>query len=292
MNDGIYEGLSFADYKAIKAINKSGLDKIHLSPAHYFAEYLGTQGVEESTAAMRLGSAIHTRVLEPEEFEKRYMQTPVDPPRRPDSRQRNAKKPSEETILAIKWWDEFEATANGREILSDSDWHMCHRIAENLNKKATGRELFDSGMSEVTIVWTDPLTNAKCKARIDRVAPGALIDLKSTICAAPESWWREVKKYNLHCQAAWYSDGWKVLTGEDVLFVFAAFEKEEPFEGGFYVAKERVVELGRSINRRALKKYVQCEKTANWTGYKDELVEFDFPEYLFKDEETQPIEEY
>lgn len=289
MKDGIYEGLSFQDYCAIEAINKSGLDQIQRSPAHFIAYKSGTQ--REATPAMRLGSAIHCAVLEPNSFSARYVCEPKDPPRRPTAAQINAKKPSEETIESIRFWTEFNETSLGRDILSAADWEKCHRIASRLKEKATAQEFFSDGKFEVTLVWTDPLTGAKCKGRLDWVTNGALVDLKSTICADPREWWREVKKYNLHCQAAWYSDGWKVLTGEEVVFVFAAVEKEEPYAGGFFVGKERVVELGRSINRRNLKKFVECTEKCEWPGYKDELVEFDFPEFMFK-EEPQTLEEY
>jgi hypothetical protein len=293
VKDGIYHGLTFEQYKAIEAINRSGLEWFDYSPAHYYANNLSAQRVErKETPALILGHAIHTIVLEPKEFENRYIMAPAEAPRKPDSRQRNAKKPSADTIDAIKWWDEFNAMASTRKILGEEDWYIVHRIAEQLHKKASAKELFSDGKFEVTLVWTCPLTGEKCKARIDWLTSGAIIDLKSTICAEPSQWWKQVRDYGLHCQNAWYVDGWKVLTGEDVVFVFAAVEKEEPYESGFYTAKERVVDLGRKINIRHLKRYSEAKKAKKWDGYPDEIKEFDFPDYLFKDEESQPILEF
>lgn len=291
MKPGIYEGLSFAEYKAISAINKSGLDQLHQSPAHYLA-YVEKSKRDKDTPALALGRAIHARVLEPAEFEKDYICEPPDAPRRPSVSQIGAKKPSPGTIAQIEYWENFDEKTKGKIVLSEEDWLICKRIEEQVRKHPAAVEIFAAGKPEVTIVWNDPLEGVLCKARIDWLTDGVLMDVKSTDTAAPKEWPYRVRKYGLHLQAAWYTDGWKVLTGEDALFVFGAFEKEEPFASGFYYCKERVVELGRSINRRYLKLYSKCLKDGVWPSYSEELLEFDFPDWAFKEEELQPIEGY
>lgn len=289
MKPGIYYDLTFEQYQAIPAINKSGLDYVMISPAHYQA-YLAEQKNRKETPALALGKAIHCRVLEAKEFEKRYICEPPDAPRRPTSSQINAKKPSPETIDQIKWWNEFDEQAQGRIILSEEHWMICNRIAEQVRKHPAAQEIFARGRSEVTIVWVDPLEQILCKARIDWLTDGILMDVKSAESAAPTEWPRQVRKYNLHVQNAWYIDGWKEVAGEEAMFVFGAYEKEEPFASGYYYCKPRVIELGRKMYRRALKKYAECLKTGLWPAYSEELLEFDFPEWVFKEEDLQPIE--
>ena len=58
-----------ADYHRHSAISKSGLDVVAKSPLHYWARYLDPKReVPEPTAAMRIGTALHTLVLEQDQF--------------------------------------------------------------------------------------------------------------------------------------------------------------------------------------------------------------------------------
>jgi hypothetical protein len=202
----------------------------------------------------------------------------------------NAKKPSEGTLEQIRYWAEFDEKTRGKIVLSEEDWQTAKRIEEQVRKHPAAIEIFAKGKPEVTIVWIDPLESVLCKARIDWLTDGVLMDVKSTESASPKQWPFSVRKYKLHCQAAWYMDGWKELTSEDALFVFGAYEKEEPYASGYYYCKQRVIDLGRSINRRHLKQYAKCLKSGVWPSYSEELLEFDFPDWAFKEEEIQPIE--
>lgn len=281
MKPGIYEGIPFEQYCAIPAINKSGLDYFEQSPAHYFSSLNEPEG--EKSKALRFGGAIHCRVLEPAEFEKRYCALPPDAPKRPTIAQIEAKKPSDATIELIAWWTKFHELANGREIISDQELTDCMRIAKAVRSHRAAKMLLQNGKFEVTLVWIDPEFGVLCKARVDWLSPDAMLDLKSTKDASPAGWWKQVKDYNLHRQVAWYSDGWEILTGEKLPFGFVAVEKEEPFATAVHFPKERVIDLGRKDNRKHLAKYAECLKAKNWPGYPDEVLEFDFPEFMFKE---------
>jgi hypothetical protein len=293
LENGIYKGLDFSAYRAIPAINKSGLDYFSQSPAHYFANCLSTQRVEkEPTAAMKLGHAIHTICLEPADFEKRYICEPTDPPKRPSVTQINAKKPSSETLETIRFWAEFTEKAAGRRVLTAGEWEKCHRIRDAFRKHPIAQEFLSEGDFEVTLVWTDELEGVKCKARVDWLACGLILDLKSTISAAPDEFGKQATKLNYPCQSAFYLDGYRTLTGEDLDFIFTALEKEEPFASAWYHATEDVVSYGRQINRRHMKAYAQCLKSGVWPAYPEEIMDLKLPAWAFKQEQTKPIEGY
>jgi exodeoxyribonuclease VIII len=78
MKTGIYAGISNDAYHGGPGVSKSGLDLIARSPLHYWTRYLDPQRTPtEPTPSMRLGTAIHTAVLEPGEFAKRHHVAPV-----------------------------------------------------------------------------------------------------------------------------------------------------------------------------------------------------------------------
>src|SRR3954469_7320527 len=224
MECGIYKGLTFTEYRAIPAINKSALDYLHRSPAHLYYNCISPTRPREpaSTPAMRLGTAIHARVLEPEKFTRNYVCMP-EGRKRPTVAQVDAKKPSAATVELLEFWDEFDEINAGREVLTAADWVICERIAENVRHNPVAQELFATGDAEVTLVWLDPVENVKCKARVDWLATGVPLDLKSTASAVAKVFGRRAADLNWHIQAAFYSAGIKELTGEDHSFIFGAF---------------------------------------------------------------------
>ena len=88
-------------------------------------------------------------------------------------------------------------------------------------------------MREIAIVWDDPETGLRCKARIDFVSEydgwTVVGDLKSSINAAPKQWARAVANYGYHRQAAFYLDGCNAISPHDRLFAWIIQEKDDPF---------------------------------------------------------------
>ena len=82
----ILENLTNAEYHASEGISASGLKLIGRSPLHYWAAYLDPKREPRvETPALKLGTAIHTAVLEPMRFADEYVVVPDSAPRRPTS---------------------------------------------------------------------------------------------------------------------------------------------------------------------------------------------------------------
>lgn len=71
MRPGIYDGISNADYHGGEGVSKSGLDIISRSPLH-MKFVMDAANDNQPTAAQRIGSAAHARILEPELFAQEY----------------------------------------------------------------------------------------------------------------------------------------------------------------------------------------------------------------------------
>ncbi len=300
MKPGIYPGLSFEEYKSIPAINKSGLDEIASSPLHYWANYLDPEREPRgSTASMVLGTAIHTRTLEPEKFWDRYVLEPVDAPKRPSSSQLNAKKPSPETIEAIEFWARFNREAEGKEILSRDHFETCEKVAQAVRKSAAATELLREGTSEVTVIWETKVMLADgsevqvpCKARIDFLSALAILDVKSTQSAGPGPFARSVVNYRYHMQAAFYSDGLRAAIGEDRPFIFLAFETSAPYACAFYLADEVMIDVGRKLYLPLIQKYAEAVHRNEWPGYPDEIKTLSLPAWAIKEASNGPVNEF
>ncbi len=271
MKPGIYRGLSFDEYKAIEAVNKSSLDYMEQSPLHFYTHCIDPKRAADApTEAMQLGTAIHMCLLEPERFRDHYVVEPPGAPRRPTKAQINAKKPAPETIEQIEFWARFDAANKGREVLDREEFETCLDLMRVVKSSDTAQVLLQGGESEVTIVWDDEETGVRCKGRIDRLTPGAILDFKSTQDASKAAFLRQVENMEWDVQSAFYFDGMKAL-GEECAFIFGALEKKPPRVAKFYAAHDEMLAVGRAIYRKRLKRYALCRKTGEWPGYADEI---------------------
>lgn len=265
MKPGLYYGQTFEEYLAINAINASGLKEVEKSEAHYWAAYLDPKReIKEPSQAMKLGTAIHTAILEPEKFNGTYAVAPdVD---------RRTKEGKEAYIAFMK-------DVGGLKVISSEDRDICKKIQEKIRGHALSETLFSGGKAEVTAVWNDMSTGVLCKARIDYMKDGVIVDLKSIESAAKKDFAKSCANYKWHMQAAWYVDGIFQITGRRHEFIFGAYEKASPWACAFYYCDEAVIGEGRKRIDSAMTKYVLAKEKNLWPSYPEEIVSFTLPKW-------------
>lgn len=271
MKPGIYAGISNADYHGGPGISKSGLDQIARSPLHYWARYLDPNRTPtEPTPSMKLGTAIHTAVLEPGEFAARHHVAPVV-----DRRTKDGKATWEAALAA--------AAEAGAELISNDDAITCMAIANVVRSHPTARKVFATGQAEMSCYWTDRETGLLCKCRPDWLALPFIVDLKSTGDASAEGFQRSAWNWRYWVQAAWYVDGVEQATGQRPdAFVFAAFEKAPPYACAFYYADQAMLDMGRAEYRRLLRILADCMSSDRWPGYDTDVRPLGLPVWALK----------
>lgn len=105
--------------------------------------------METDSKAKQDGSLIDCLWLTPQLYEKRYVIMPEDAPKRPDKRQKEAKKPSPETVHAIEWWAEFEQRAYGKTIITADDLATAKAAVDALNEHPDTREIHNVSEKQV-----------------------------------------------------------------------------------------------------------------------------------------------
>ena len=104
---------------------------------------------------METGTAVHCAVLEPEKFELEYTEGL--------SVGRRSKVDKEA-------WLEFEEDHAGQTCLTPKDWDQVWSMRESVMAHPTALELLSGeGLNEVTLIWNDEETEARCKGRLDRL---------------------------------------------------------------------------------------------------------------------------
>lgn len=259
---GTRPGMSFSDYLAANAMSNSGLKLLRKSPAHFKAGY---DPDAEQKPSLRRGSLLHTLALEPETLAARYRI-------KPDGMNFATKE-------GKAWREETRA---GVEIVTAAEHKTAKRQAANLRAVPEVAALLGEGQAEVSFFWVDDLTGTLCKGRADwvyRTNQGViLLDLKTTEDASPAGFAKACARYGYHMQAAWYSDGWKAATGDEVLgFVFGAVESNWPNVAEAYMLDDEAFDKGRAECRRLLNLHASCTAANHWPAYAETITPLSLP---------------
>jgi len=259
-----------ATYHAHPAISKSHLDKIARSPLHYWARYVDPKRVmPKPTPSMRLGSAVHTHVLELDKWDQEWTVAPAGIDRR--------------TKAGKEVWAKFEAEAAGRTVLSSDDAeHVMHMGRAVLGHPAAAMLLAMNGKAETTHMWRDTATGLQCKCRPDWLSDDGkiVVDLKTTRDASPRGFRHSLMQYRYHCQAAWYCHGVEQSLGvRPEAFIFIAVESDAPYGVGVYAADEEMIEAGWKLCQRDLQKIADCREANRWPSYSDAIETLSLPDW-------------
>lgn len=164
---------------------------------------------------------------------------------------------------------------------------LAHELAEVESMAAALREhplagsllAEGAGTPEASLFWRDVATGVMLRARTDwlpHVSPnGRLIvpDVKTAVCADPDTFARAAATYGYARQHPWYCDGVKALgIAEDVAFLFVVVEKTPPYLVSVVELDPDDVRVGRELNRRAIEVFARCMTEDRWPGYGDDEV--------------------
>jgi hypothetical protein len=258
-------------YHAHPAVGHSGLVRIMRSPAHY-REYVANP--PEPTPAMLFGTAVHTAILEPENFARDYVVAPKF-----DRRTKEGK-------VAAEVW---EAENAGKTPLTAEQMEAINKMVESIRAHAGAARLLSNGLAEISGFWVDQETGIECKCRPDFMVVAedrpeelvAIIDVKTCTDASIEGFSRAIATLGYDVQAAFYTDGIKALIGRTLPFYFIAVEKDAPYAVACYKASDEVIEVGRAKYRAALQLLKWCRDNDQWPAYQPngEIEEINLPRW-------------
>lgn len=222
-------------YHEIERISASDIKLIAESIPHWIA-YRNIK----PTAEMEFGTAFHTFVLEPENFNKTYI---VD----------NFNKRTNEGKSKINEYKEA-----GKILITEEDYETLYKMKESYDKLGLD---FHKGIIEEPIIFE--YLGVECKAKPDvlqkNVLQPKIIDFKTTIDCSDSNIAYSIKKYKYYIQEAFYT----LAAGVDN-FYFVFCEKKPPFG-------VRVVNLQRSWRIAGLE---EIEKAIDrYKMYKEGYVE-------------------
>jgi hypothetical protein len=258
-------------YHAHPAISKSHLDMVARSPLHYWSAYLDpARQPREATPAMTIGSALHTHVLELDQWDARYVTAPEGIDRR--------------TKMGKAEWEVFTTASTGRTVLTKADADLVMRMGRAVfGHPAAAMLLGLPGKAETTHMWTDAATGLQCKCRPDWLTDDGriMVDVKTTENASPREFARSIAQWRYHVQAAWYLDGIEQSTGtRPEQFLFLVVEKRAPFVCAVYAADAEMIAAGAKAAERDLDVLATCKAADAWPGYSDQIEPISMPAWM------------
>lgn len=267
---GIYPNVDFDEYLDWDAISNSRINLARRSLAHFRAN-----ASLESTPGIRIGSLSHCGKLEPLMLARRYA---VMPRFEDDESNLTAKGEKPDSPRSTKYYrekaKEFETVNSDKQIVSQSEYDRMVAIVTSLNEHPRSCEYFGApGPMEIAIVWDDPETRLRCKARLDKYTPGTrIVDLKTY---TPEQGYlspldkfvRSIANYGYHRQMAHYQNGVSVLTQTRCEPALVVVENVAPYCVMAARMNEEWLEIGRREVAETLRAIRDAYDRNTWTGY-------------------------
>lgn len=260
-----YKGLhdiSIDDYHNDSAVSKSGMSLFKRAPIHYWYRYLSGQHQDDvqsdlikKTNAKDFGNALHTMILEPEEFLNRYAVYEVGA--------RNTKAGKEA-------WAKTVEENQGKLIVDVSAYNILQDMLEAFERHSSARKLVNGGQIEQSIFWTDEKSKLPCKIRPDvwQDEYDFIVDFKTAQDASFDAFQRAIYTYGYYLQAGMMSICFKDFMQKEMKnFIFIAMEKEPPYAIAIYVLDETAIEQGVDDFNIYAEKMMKCFEKNDWPSY-------------------------
>lgn len=248
-----------ADYFKVEALSASGCKHLLRSAAHYKA---WRDTPKEPTNAMKLGTASHGLILEPE-----LTHFIVQPPHI----DRRTKAGREEYDALVD-----EAERRRLPIISYDDAIKAEEIRDAVYANPHAMNLLLEAQTEVPHFWRSNECDVNCKAKLDAIRPdiGAVIDIKTTRDASVAGFTRAIFNMFYHLQAAHYAEAYAMMHegAFPTNFYFIAVETEAPYAVGVYNLSQSSIELGMRMRNLAAERYKRAIESGIWQGYEEAQV--------------------
>ena len=284
---GIFNGISNSEYHSDKDSYSSSIVKLMDCPAKALHRL---QNPAPYADHYRIGTAIHTWVLEPEKFESEFL-TGISCARRSKDDKTQWVMWYEENGWAGAWdfvmnnpaekWNPAFMEATGKNMVAPDEIESLKAMSDSIMRNPNARELLEKGRAENSIYWQDAETGLNLRCRPDFLNDFCS-DLKSCDSASRPAVMRSIYNLGYFVSDAMYREGIHSVTGEWLPFLYIFIEKQKPHQCVVYSLDESSQRLAHETYRNNLRKLATALETDNWPGHEDDL-ELPLPAYAFNE---------
>lgn len=242
---------------------------------------------KEDGEGLILGRAAHCLILGDEVYEEQFITVPDDAPRRPDSRQIAAFERTGQWSDAARpgalFWEDFDARAAGRTLVTADQVQKIVYMAENLAASPEAKTALTSSLTEISLIWQDEKTGLWVKSRPDCI-PDNGYDFGDLKTFAPKgndlsiAAQRAVTDHGYAQQMALAMEGAERVFGvggDRCMLVFV--QTSEPYEVVPILLEPEALYWARVLNRKALDQIAEGILTGNWPMRVTHPVRYEYP---------------
>ena len=268
---GRVSGLAMEKYHSYPALSSSALKQGLETMADFKAHQDGKIKFK-STAALDLGTCVHSAILEQDLSGFR-------------------KGPDVKT-KASKEWKAFDAECfqDGVIGLKPEEYETVRDMYEAFFAHPLAPKIIKGGVAEESFFSQDPKTGIELKARPDYLVESEegnyIVNLKTSRDSKERAFVNDIYKYRYDFSEAHYMATIFEACGlriKEALFI--VIEKEAPFHIGIYRATDTMIERALERRRMVLDEIFECQKVGVWPGRKPEIIDVELPNYGIEKEE-------
>lgn len=237
------------EYRNNPAVSNSSLNTFIWNEYEYQQQFVLRNVQREDSPAFAFGRAFHCAILEPGEFESRFVMFDGD----------RRSKSYKDMVANEK-----------RTILTRDEYDLIDQISDAVDFNTTACGLIDA--CETEVVFRHMCNgNLARQCRVDGITPfGDIIDLKS--CQSIEEFRANFKRYGYHRQARWYERLVGAVTGDcNGEFTFIAVEKKRPFRCELFRLDPESARYADMEIDEAMVRLERCLETNTWRRNADEV---------------------
>ena len=121
--------------------------------------------------------------------------------------------------------------------------------------------------AEATLIWQEP-NGAWCRARPDAMAPGLIVDVKTTTMAATPDGWGRRQMWEYAMQAGLYRRGYaQIHVGDSPAWRFVVQEQYPPYAAATFCFDNESLAYCDRLAERAIELWGACMASGEWPGY-------------------------
>lgn len=253
--DGVYDIPNHA-YHGAQGYSRSALLELDKSPYHFWYAHLSGKKLPfTETSDMKIGSVVHTLLLEPNKFEEEFAVAP--------NINKRTNKGKEE-------WAEFEMAASGKIVMSNQEYERAMAIVNGLKVHGIVNDIVLDAKIEQSIFWTDKETGLQFKCRPDVWHDNFIVDVKTAKNVEHDLFARSALDSGYYVQAGMMFEALEVIGKPIEKYLFLCAEKVEPYAPKIFVLDRMAVEFGIQHFQVYKKKLAYHLNLGEWPGYEIE----------------------
>jgi hypothetical protein len=256
------------EYHASPGLSISRLKELKRSPQHY--QWALTH--PKDTQPLRLGSAAHCAVLEPERFirdhavwNRRTASGNLGP--------RNG-----------QYWDAFKGANATKAIITEDEYVDVLAIQAAVRGDPVAAPYLESGEPEV--VLQAEMNGRLCRGRVDWLTAQSgspvIVGLKTARDCRAFQFGSQAARLGYHLQFSFYCDLYQTIKGIQPKMIEIVVEVEAPHAVVVYLVPDDVLVQGRSEYQELMTRLAECEVRDKWPGPAEVEQILTLPSWLYE----------